>query len=139
LKHLGLVRIQFGREELCRPSDVDRLFGDLTVNLPALEAVRLVRSALPSSGIDPLASISPESRLRELDLDECGMDREGFSNLVSMDRHSNCPLLYLRVHPKEAGLDPDDCRLLCEGLCHNRHLRKLDVKITSRRFTATRS
>jgi hypothetical protein len=35
----------------------------------------------------------------------------------------------VRVHPKEAGLDPDDCRLLCEGVCHNRRLRKLDVKV----------
>jgi hypothetical protein len=27
-----------------------------------------------------------------LDLDECDMDREGFSNHVSMAGHRNCPL-----------------------------------------------
>jgi hypothetical protein len=94
LKCLGLVRIQFGREELCRPSDVDRLFGDLMLNLPALEAVRLVRSALTfwRRALSFWRRSLPRRGFGKLDLDECDMDREGFSNHVSMAGHRNCPL-----------------------------------------------
>jgi hypothetical protein len=128
LRSLLLQYFQFDNEDFHRPTDLNRLFGEVFVSLPALKTVQLVECTVPSSCLSLLASMPPASRLRKLDLEECDTDPEGLSHLVSMLRRAG-PLQHLRLHPKEMGLDPDDCRLLCESVGHSRHLRTLDVKV----------
>jgi hypothetical protein len=129
LRSLILAFFQFDDEDFHRPTDLDRLFGEVFVlSLPALKTVQLVECTVPSSCLSLLASMPPTSRLRTLDLEVCDMDQQGLSHVVSM-LHRDGPLQHLRLHPKEMGLDPDDCRLLCESVGRSRHLRTLDVKV----------
>jgi Leucine Rich repeat len=113
-----------------RPTDVSRMFGNVFLSHPSLKKIRLEDCTLPSSYLKLLASTPPASRLRELELSCCEVDTTGLSHLASMIR-GNAPLRHLTVQPKGQGLDPDDCRLLCESVCHNRYLRWLDITVSA--------
>lgn len=130
LGHLILKRFALDQEERFRPTDVSRMFGNVFLSHPSLKMIRLQDCTLPSSCLKLLAAIPPASRLRELDLDCCEVDTTGLSHLASMIR-GNAPLWHLLVHPKGQGLNPDDCRLLCESVCCNRHLRSLDIAVNT--------
>jgi hypothetical protein len=133
LSAISFDAFAFSHEERFPPTHLNPFFRVLLPTLPVMRTMELLSCTLPPTVLGQLAGAEglAASSLRELVLQECTIDAPGINYLVSFVRWGP-PLQRLVVIPERpgnVGLEPEECRNLCNAVFESRHLRDLKIKV----------